>query len=522
MPPQYGPLPAVGLLAPGDVGLELVALELELVRSATSRRRRSRRCRAARRRRRPGRAGCGARSSASSGRRPTRWAGAVSDARRHDVARPCGRGRRGRRPARERRRARTRCPATVPSPALTTTAPMLCSPRSATRSRTVASGEMVTTLSPLTCRTSLMRMASSESVSMRVAAGIPTVVVSARLSTPPSGAQADLRRWPRDRPMAGVCASAARRRRGRPLVDRRRRHRMDHRRPAARRRRRPGHCSALLGVGTWLVLAAILWRETGLVRVQTAVVVVFATRGRVHLLAAARASTCIASTTCPAYVPPGHGLVYLAALAIGRTAFVRAHIRAVHGRGARGGRWLCGLRLVLSPTASTCSARSGSCAWSASCAGGRRAGCTSAPPSWSRTSRSSAPALGTWAWQPHDPTGLVSIGNPPSGAAGGYGWFDLAALLLAPTITAGFARATAVVTRSSARAERAPSHSAAARDCSAGRCRCALRSCTLPPSAPPPASGRLTPMNARACSCSRPLVASALPLFGPGRRRRGR
>jgi hypothetical protein len=28
----------------------------------------------------------------------------------------------------------------------------------------------------------------------------------------------------------------------------------------------------------------------------------------------------------------------------------------------------------------------------------------------------------------------VSIGNPPSGAAGGYGWFDLVAVLAAPTM----------------------------------------------------------------------------------------
>ena len=44
--------------------------------------------------------------------------------------------------------------------------------------------------------------------------------------------------------------------------------------------------------------------------------------------------------------------------------------------------------------------------------------------------------LGTWAWGTHDPTGLVSIGNPPSGAAGGYGWFDLAGLLAAPYLLA--------------------------------------------------------------------------------------
>ena len=40
--------------------------------------------------------------------------------------------------------------------------------------------------------------------------------------------------------------------------------------------------------------------------------------------------------------------------------------------------------------------------------------------------------LGTWAWQPHDPTGLISIGNPPSGIAGGYCFFDAAALWLTP------------------------------------------------------------------------------------------
>jgi hypothetical protein len=43
-------------------------------------------------------------------------------------------------------------------------------------------------------------------------------------------------------------------------------------------------------------------------------------------------------------------------------------------------------------------------------------------------------AVQTWTWQPLDPTGLVPIGNPPSGAAGGYAWFDLAALLTGPAV----------------------------------------------------------------------------------------
>jgi hypothetical protein len=63
-------------------------------------------------------------------------------------------------------------------------------------------------------------------------------------------------------------------------------------------------------------------------------------------------------------------------------------------------------------------------------------------------------ALGTWTWQPWDPTGHIPIGNPPSGAAGGYGWFDLAAVLATPVLLRGIP----VVRRaaSSWRPERAP------------------------------------------------------------------
>jgi hypothetical protein len=46
--------------------------------------------------------------------------------------------------------------------------------------------------------------------------------------------------------------------------------------------------------------------------------------------------------------------------------------------------------------------------------------------------------LRTWVWQTADPVLGVSIGNPPSGAAGGYGWFDLAALLAAPRLVRWF------------------------------------------------------------------------------------
>ena len=40
--------------------------------------------------------------------------------------------------------------------------------------------------------------------------------------------------------------------------------------------------------------------------------------------------------------------------------------------------------------------------------------------------------LGTWTWAAHDPTGLLSAANPPSGIPGGYCWLDFWALALRP------------------------------------------------------------------------------------------
>ena len=45
-------------------------------------------------------------------------------------------------------------------------------------------------------------------------------------------------------------------------------------------------------------------------------------------------------------------------------------------------------------------------------------------------------AIGTWRWA-HDLPGLgIPDGNPPSGVASGYVWFDVMALLVAPYLVA--------------------------------------------------------------------------------------
>lgn len=189
-----------------------------------------------------------------------------------------------------------------------------------------------------------------------------------------------------------------------------------------------------LGVTTWLVLGLLLAREAPLVRVQTLIVVAFA--------------SCIEYTfspllgvytyrfdNVPAYVPPGHGLVYLAALAIGRTAYVAARSRALATTVlVVGGCWA-----VYGVTLADRSDALGAF-WFLCLAGFLRWGPSPGLYVGAFVVVSylelMGTSLGTWVWQEHDPTGIVSIGNPPSGAAGGYGWFDLAALLLGPWILA--------------------------------------------------------------------------------------
>jgi hypothetical protein len=190
----------------------------------------------------------------------------------------------------------------------------------------------------------------------------------------------------------------------------------------------------LLGGLTWLLLVALLRRESALVRAQTAVVVGFATAVE-YTFSPLLEVYLYRFGNVPLYVPPGHGLVYLAALALGRSAVLRARPRpAVAATLLVGGAWAAH-GLLLAERRDMLGAF-----WFACLAGFLL---------WGRSRllyvgafvvvsalELAGTALGTWQWQPYDPTGLVSIGNPPSGAAGGYGWFDLAALLLAPRLLA--------------------------------------------------------------------------------------
>ncbi len=187
-----------------------------------------------------------------------------------------------------------------------------------------------------------------------------------------------------------------------------------------------------LGVATWGLLTVIACRESPLVRVQTAIVVVFASA--VEYAASPLLEVYVYRFhNVPMYIPPGHGLVYLAALAFGRTQLVSAHTRlcsvlaltVIGGYAAYGG-FFAARTDVLGALWFTCLV--GFLLWGPS--PGLYVGATVVVTYLELVGT----RLGDWTWQPTDPTGLVSIGNPPSGAAGGYCWFDLAAILLAPTL----------------------------------------------------------------------------------------
>jgi hypothetical protein len=189
-----------------------------------------------------------------------------------------------------------------------------------------------------------------------------------------------------------------------------------------------------LGVLTFVVLAAALRPLPPLARAQALGVVVFATIGevtgslvwgvyhyRLHNL--------------PLFIPPAHGLVYLSGVALSRSLRDRAVVWAA-AIGAAG--WgIVGLTVL--PRLDVAGAfgvplllvflwRS---RWRATYAG---VFLVVAALELYGTS------IGTWRWA-HQLPGLgIPDGNPPSGVASGYVWFDVMALLVAPWLV-GLARA---------------------------------------------------------------------------------
>jgi hypothetical protein len=193
-----------------------------------------------------------------------------------------------------------------------------------------------------------------------------------------------------------------------------------------------------VGAGTWLLLLALLRGERRGARAQVAVLVVAATCLE-YSAAPLLGFYTYRLENVPSFVPPGHGLVYLAALCLARAPLLREREPAVLAVPVLGGgAWA---------------------AWGLFGAGRHDVGGALAFLLLLRfLSLGRAPrvyacafvvtgyleligtALGTWAWAPRDPTGLLAMGNPPSGISGAYCILDATALALAPALLALGAR----------------------------------------------------------------------------------
>lgn len=193
-----------------------------------------------------------------------------------------------------------------------------------------------------------------------------------------------------------------------------------------------------IGAATWaaLLLACIPLGGEG--RARVAIVVVVATTAEV-LGSIVIGAYEYRLSNLPAFVPPGHGLVYLAGLRISeselvhrhRGAFLRVTIAIVAAWG------LAGLALLGRPDL-----------LGAACGGlliyvlvrGR------APTLYAGVFYMVAflelygTAIGAWTWVEVVPGTVVPAGNPPSGVAGAYVLFDIAAIAFAPRLLAFVAR----------------------------------------------------------------------------------
>jgi hypothetical protein len=193
----------------------------------------------------------------------------------------------------------------------------------------------------------------------------------------------------------------------------------------------------VLGGLTWLVLLAAAWPLTAERRAQVAVVICAATLAeltgsilwgvysyRLHNL--------------PTFVPPAHGLVFMAGLSL--SAALRRHSRALVLVAAAAASVWGILGLTVLPRLDA-------------------AGALGVPLLlvflWRSRARAAyagvflvvaalelyGTAIGTWRWAAELPGLGIPDGNPPSGVASGYVWFDVMALLLAPRLLAALQRA---------------------------------------------------------------------------------
>jgi len=181
-----------------------------------------------------------------------------------------------------------------------------------------------------------------------------------------------------------------------------------------------------LGKCGWVVLTGLLCWESNLVRLQVLIAVLFATAGE-HFASGLMQGYIYHFHNIPAYIPPGHGMVYLTAVALARsplfqqwqcpitwTVFLIMGLWSLWGVTlAERSDWM-GMFLFL---------------FYVPCVLWGRAPLVYLAAFFVTTHLELiGTALKTWSWVPIDPTFSLPQGNPPSGVAVWYCLVDAVAL----------------------------------------------------------------------------------------------
>ncbi len=196
-----------------------------------------------------------------------------------------------------------------------------------------------------------------------------------------------------------------------------------------------------LGVYGWITLLCLLYGQDKKVKAQVVIAIAFATFGE-YFASVIMRGYIYRFENVPAYVPPGHGMVYLTAVILARSylfvRFTNAIIWVVLGMGSVWAIWGIlfasrsdGLGGVLFVVFVVCvfygrSPRVYLGAFFIT--------------SWLELVGT---YLGTWEWAIVDPVSGLTQGNPPSGVAAWYCLVDAVALAGAPIILGWFDRSEA-------------------------------------------------------------------------------
>jgi hypothetical protein len=192
-----------------------------------------------------------------------------------------------------------------------------------------------------------------------------------------------------------------------------------------------------LGVSGWVFLIGLLLGENREVRMQVVIAVIFATIGE-HFASPYMGGYTYRFANVPAYVPPGHGMVYLTAVALARSGLFLRYAREITGLVIV----VCGLWSFWGISGF---AKQGDyvgallfCVFLIYLFKGRSPMVYLAAFFITTWLELIGTAVGTWKWAAIDPVLGLPQGNPPSGVAAWYCLVDAVAIGGAPIILNGF------------------------------------------------------------------------------------